>query len=139
MYLNRAGRYENNIFEPSSGGIGIRLNRTNTKFKKDVAPGDFLVVTGLSISVQARKVVKVIDDTTLLVENGFIGTVSSKPVMVSKKGLITGVSINCGGAGVVEEKDVAADDIITFYDENGLKPVYGDSGANTFKIVIQAK
>ncbi len=28
----RAGRKENKIFEPSSGGIGIKLNRARTKF-----------------------------------------------------------------------------------------------------------
>ncbi len=31
---SRAGRYEKRIFEPSSGGIGIRLKSARTRFKR---------------------------------------------------------------------------------------------------------
>lgn len=33
IYLYLGDKNENKIFEPSSGGIGIRLNKTRTKFK----------------------------------------------------------------------------------------------------------
>jgi len=90
----------------------------------------------LSPTVQACKVAKIVSDRELLVEKGFITAISAQPFMVPG-GFIRGVSIECGGAGVVNGAAVAEDQILTFYQDSGLDPVYGDSGANTFNILIQ--
>ena len=112
------------------------ITGTGTKFKQ-LCVGDYLVVMGLSPTVQARKITAIIDDTHLLVEKGFLGTISGLPVMVSKKGDIRGVSVKCNGAGVLMEANVASGDAPTLYDQDGLAPVYGDSGSNVFDILIQ--
>lgn len=111
---------------------------TGTRFTKNVTPGRWIVVMddSLSPTVQACKIVNVVSDTELWVEKGFITAISAQPFMVPS-GKVRGVSIQCGGAGVVNGTAVAEDDVLTFYQDSGLDPVYGDSGANTFNILIQ--
>jgi len=115
-----------------------KVTGTGTYFTKNVTAGKWIVVMddSLSPTVQACKVAKVVSDTELLVEKGFVTAIDSQPFMVPG-GFIRGVSIQCGGAGVVNGTAVAADDVLTFEFEQGLDPVYGDSGANTFNILIQ--
>ena len=90
----------------------------------------------LSTTVQACKIAKVVSDTELWLEKGFVTAITAQPFMVPG-GYIRGVSIQCGGDGIVNGAGVAEDDVLTFFQDSGLDPVYGDSGANTFKILIQ--
>lgn len=115
-----------------------KVTGTGTRFTKNVTPGRWIVVMddSLSPTVQACKIVNVVSDTELWVEKGFITAISAQPFMVPS-GKVRGVSIECGGAGVVNGAAVAEDQILTFYQDSGLDPVYGDSGANTFNILIQ--
>lgn len=115
-----------------------KVTGTGTRFTKNVTAGKWIVVMddSLSPTVQACKVVKVVSDTELLVEKGFVTALDGQSFMVPG-GFIRGVSIECLGAGVVNGVSVAADAILTFYQDSGLDPVYGDSGDNTFNILIQ--
>ncbi len=108
-----------------------------TDFRK-AKRGDYLVVMSdtLTPTVQVAKIAEVTDATHMKVHGGFIGDITDLPLILCT-GKLLGVSVNCGGAGIVNGKAVAADDVITFYQSTGLDPVYGDSGANTFKILIQ--
>ena len=110
---------------------------TGTNFNK-AKKGDYLVVMSdaLTPKVQVAKIIEVTDATNMRIEGGFIGAVSGLPFMLCT-GKLLGVSVKCLGAGVVNGKAVAQDDVLTFYQATGLEPVYGDSGANTFKILIQ--
>ena len=115
-----------------------KITGTNTKFKSVIAGQKFLAVinSALTPTVQVCRVLEVVSDTELYVEKGFLTIIDSEPFLLTE-GALRGVSINCGGAGVIMGEDVASNDILTFYQESGLDPVYGDSGANTFKILIQ--
>lgn len=115
-----------------------KVTGTGTRFTKNVTAGKWIVVMddALSTTVQACKIAKVVSDTELLVEKGFVTAISAQPFMVPG-GFIRGVSINCVGGGVVMGQDVDAGDVLTFYQDSGLEPVYGDSGASEFKILIQ--
>ena len=115
-----------------------KVTGIGTRFTKNLTAGRWIVVMddSLSPTVQACKVAKIVSDRELLVEKGFITAISAQPFMVPG-GFIRGVSIECGGAGVVNGAAVAEDQILTFYQDSGLDPVYGDSGANTFNILIQ--
>jgi len=115
-----------------------KVRGTGTRFTKNVTPGRWIVVmdNSLSPTVQACKIVNVVSDTELWVEKGFITAISAQPFMVPS-GKVRGVSIQCGGAGFINGTAVVEGDTPTFYQATGLDPVYGDSGANTFKILIQ--
>lgn len=115
-----------------------KVTGTGTRFTKNVTAGKWIVVMddALSTTVQACKIAKVVSDTELLVEKGFVTAISAQPFMVPG-GFIRGVSIECVGAGIVNGVAVAEEQILTFYQDSGLEPVYGDSGANTFNILIQ--
>lgn len=113
-----------------------KVTGTGTKFKNIASPGDWIVsMSQTSPTVQAAKIMSVASDTELKVERGFLDTLTG-PFMITR-GFLRGVSLNCGGAGYVNGVAVATDDILTFYQDSGLDPVYGDSGSNTFKILIQ--
>lgn len=115
-----------------------QISGTNTKFTKWVVGQKYIAVINDSLTptVQVCKISRVVSDTELYVEKGFITAIADEAFLLTE-GALRGVSINCGGAGVVMGEDVATDDIFTFYQDSGLEPVYGDSGANTFKILIQ--
>lgn len=116
-----------------------KITGAGTKFKQ-LSVGDYLVLSKSSFTptVQVAKIVKISSDTELYVEQGFLANISAgAPLLSCTKGQLLGASIKCGGAGVVMGAAVAEDDILTFYQETGLDPVYGDSGVNTFKILIQ--
>lgn len=115
-----------------------KVTGTGTRFTKNVTAQKWIVVMddSLSPTVQACKVARVVSDTELWLEKGFITAISAQPFMVPG-GYIRGVSIQCGGAGVVNGTAVAEGDVLTFFQDSGLDPVYGDSGANTFNILIQ--
>jgi hypothetical protein len=117
-----------------------KVTGTGTKFTRNVTAGRWVVImdSALSPTVQACRIAKVVSDTELLVEKGFISTtdISGQAFMVPA-GHIRGVSIECLGDGVVNGTAVLEDDILTFDFEKGLEPAYGDSGVNTFKILIQ--
>lgn len=114
------------------------IQGVDTNFKKYAKKGDYLVLMNDSFTptVQVAKVLEVTDDTNILVYGGFIGDLSSLPVLICRTSLL-GVSINCGGAGVVNGKAVEAGDIPTYYQATGLDPVYGDAGGSNFKIITQ--
>jgi hypothetical protein len=115
-----------------------KITGVGTKFTKNIVGQKYIVIidSALTPTVQVCKVARVENDTVLYVEKGFVTTVASEAFMITE-GSLRGVSIKCGGAGVVMGAAVAEDDILTFYQDSGLDPVYGDSGANTFKILIQ--
>jgi hypothetical protein len=115
-----------------------KVTGTGTKFTRNVTAGRWIVVmdSTLTPTVQACKVAKIVSDTELLVEKGFITAISAQPFMVPS-GKVRGVSIQCGGAGFINGTAVVEGDTPTFYQDSGLDPVYGDSGANTFNILIQ--
>lgn len=109
-----------------------------TKFKQ-LTVGTYVVImnNAYTPTVQARKIKKIVNDELMYVEQGFLNVLDVVPLLVSEKGDIRGVSIQAGGAGVLCETSIAEGDAPTFYDQDGLEPVYGDSGVNTFKILIQ--
>lgn len=115
-----------------------KITGVNTRFTKNIVGQKYIVIidSTLTPTVQVCKVSRVESDTVLYVEKGFVTAVTSEAFMITE-GSLRGVSIKCGGAGVVMGAAVANGDILTFYQDSGLDPVYGDSGANTFKILIQ--
>jgi hypothetical protein len=115
------------------------ITGVGTKFRQ-LSVGDYLVLSNSSYTptVQVAKIVKISSDTELELEIGFRGNISSGiPLLSCTKGQIRGTSIKCLGAGFVNETAVVEDDAFTFYDENGLTPIYGDSGSSVFKILTQ--
>jgi hypothetical protein len=118
--------------------ISQKITGAGTKFTKTVTVGRWIIVMdqASSITVQACKVAKIVSDTELFVEKGFVTPITLQPFMIPS-GVIRGVSINCVGGGVVMGQNVDAGDILTFYQDSGLEPVYGDSGESEFKILIQ--
>jgi hypothetical protein len=116
-----------------------KITGAGTKFKQ-LSVGDYLVLSRSSFTptVQVAKIVKIESDTVLYVEQGFLANISAgAPLLSCTKGQVRGASIKCSGSGFVNEAAVANNDTLTFYDENGLTPIYGDSGASVFKILTQ--
>lgn len=115
-----------------------KITGVGTKFTKNIIGQKYIAIidSALNPTVQVCKVSMVISDTVLFVEKGFRTAVASEAFLITE-GSLRGVSIKCGGAGVVMGSAVANNDILTFYQDSGLDPVYGDSGASTFKILIQ--
>lgn len=116
--------------QPIEGGNGANFNKAKR--------GDYLVVMSdtLTPTVQVAKISEVTDATHLTVIGGFVGDIDDLPFMICRNQLL-GVSINCVGGGVVMGQNVDAGDVLTFYQDSGLEPVYGDSGTSEFKILIQ--
>jgi hypothetical protein len=116
-----------------------KITGTGTRFQQ-LSVGDYLVLSKSSFTptVQVAKIVKIVSNTELYVEQGFLANISAgAPLLSCTKGQIRGASIKCSGSGFVNEAAVANNDTLTFYDENGLTPIYGDSGASVFKILTQ--
>lgn len=107
---------------------------TGTKFKQ-------LPINGMLISFdttpQAKRIVKIESDTVLYVEDGFVSTLTTAPVMLPMGQDITQVSIKAGGAVAVNGGALASGDIISFQNVNGLNPVYGDATSTTALITVQ--
>jgi hypothetical protein len=115
------------------------INGVGTKFRQ-LSVGDYLVLSSdiYTPTVQVAKIAKIVSDIELEVEIGFRGDISAAaPLLSCTKGQIRGTSIKCSGSGFVNETAVVKDDTLTFYDENGLTPIYGDSGVSVFKILTQ--
>jgi hypothetical protein len=118
-----------------------KLIGTNTKFKKDVSVGDYIIVQddASQISVQALKVTKIESDVVLYVQRGFVDIKANDyPLLVANKNTNRGVSLKINEGGVVVNESLTQkDDILTFYDQDGLAPVYGDCGSKTIQVLIQ--
>jgi hypothetical protein len=116
-----------------------KITGTGTKFKK-LSVGDYLVLSRSSFTptVQVAKIARIASDTELYVEQGFLANISAgAPLLSCTKGQVRGASVKCMGAGVINGAAVEEEDVLTFYDQDGLTPIYGDSGANLFKILTQ--
>ena len=112
-----------------------KLLGTNCKFTKHNAVGSYIVIS-FSGYIKVLKVVKVVSDDEVYVDQSIADMGDDRGYNIIR-GTVRGVSINCVGAGFVNGTAVEANDVLTYFDENGLKPVYGIALAPGFKIISQ--
>jgi len=126
---------------PASEATGTMIARKNktlatgtgTLAGKNFKVGDYLYSPQAD---QCRKVVEIVDAETWYFDKPFDSDPADEIVAVPSGGM-RGISIKCGGPGTIQGEAVATNDVITFSWDNGLSPVAGNAGSNTYNLILQ--